>query len=187
MRQVYEDILLRLKTLGCFKTIKIFNNQVDRMVMGNLNYESPACFVEIINERTTNIGQRLSGIDLVIKFHIVLVELNSQVAGFDQTITAFKLRNQVTKNFTMFFPTRCGAMAPYGDLQDYRHGNVYQYVRQFRTHWIDNSAFSEEVLLPHYVVWDGVDADVMQWDEVLAYWQSFVLPSLYLDENSVTI
>lgn len=178
MKQIFLDILNKLKSLNSFNYIYIYNNHVDRARLGLTTFDTPACFVEIVQQAVTPLGSKMVGSDLSIRFHIVLMELDGLNGSTDQNLNILTYRNIIRKNFVQFKPTNCGLMSSDGEIQDYKHDNLYHYVQKFVCHYIDVSAFSENILEPYWIIWDQ---NGLNWSSILANWDDLRMPALQFD------
>ena len=58
----------------------------------------------------------------------------------EQNLTIHDLRDLVFAKLSLFKPTMCSEMFKVSETMDYEHTNIYHYVIDFRTGFIDNTA-----------------------------------------------
>lgn len=180
MRELIEAILKRLDSLTYFRNKFVWNNHVDRARAGFLKYNTPAIYLEIQNKKTLNLGGKLNGIDLSIRFHIVLMELDDMIGSYDYNFQIMNIRDDVNKLINSWTPVNCSAFSLDGDGLDFKHDNIYHHVMKFKTHWIDNAAYDYLMELDqHYVIWD----EDFGWDNVSVNWDNFEIPNLEVQIN----
>jgi hypothetical protein len=140
IRQAIEDVMQRVRTeLPQFQTIRIWNNQIQAEAEGQYQaYAKPAIFVEVLNDMVwEQLGGGFSGSDLAFRFHIVHEYYDAQDGSFEQDLVVFDLRDALIAKFMLYKPVGCGPMTKITEVQDYDHANVYHYLVDFATHFID--------------------------------------------------
>ena len=178
IKDIFQDVLTELKNMNAFKWILIFNNQIDRARLGLINFNCPACFVEIQHENIVNLQSGITGMDLKVRFHVVYLQLDGMKNTMDQNFDVFALRDMIRKKFVNYFPKGCGPLQADGEDQDYKHNNLYHYIINFKCHWIDTSAYTMPQILSGYIVWNNQPSPI--WNECLdlwneAYWGAYSL------------
>lgn len=187
MKEIFENLLFKLKELNVFKTIYIFNNHIDKIRTGKINFLCPGIFVEIQQQLNTvlTLQQGVSSWDIKIRFHICDFQLDGLNNTFNQNLTVFNYRNLIRKTFVQYFPPRCSGMMADGEDQDYKHNNIYHYIQNFKTNYTDITAYQKAqpvYILKGYVYWD---VNELIWDECLLLWDEAIwgFPSLSIDEE----
>lgn len=145
--QPIQDILTKLATLqvvnGDGKTVdlyaRVWNNQLKFEHEGkSYNFPKPAAFLEVINEaKYEELGIGFQSCDVGFRVHIVHEYYNAD-GTFEQDLTIFALRDSVVALLSLYQPTACGPMVRTHETQEYDHDNVYHYVIDFVTHFIDS-------------------------------------------------
>lgn len=169
MKKVYADLLNLMISLNLFQTIAIYNNHIDRARLGKIVYGTPACFVEIQNNDSLNLGRKINSSTLSIRIHIVNIQLDDGYGNMDMDLTIFKLRDIIDSNIISFMPSNCGAISYEKESQEYKHGNLYHYISFYQCNWIDTSAFVQYVFEPYLYVWNLTD---IEWQECNALWNN---------------
>lgn len=142
------DVMARIRAqIPEFLTVRIFNNQIrDERDGKYVDYPKPACFVEILNDvawQTLQGGHAAA--DLGFRFHIVHEHYNNSDGTFEQDLAVFGLRDSIIKKFTLFKAIGCGPMALQAEGLDYDHDNIYEYIVDFVTHFIDDTGVKETI------------------------------------------
>lgn len=135
------DVMNRLKTMVPeLQTIRIFNDQINRERDGKYpNYAKPAAFVEILTDiEWGQLAEGNSSADLGFRTHIVHEFYDDQEGNFEQDVIVFDLRDKVIAALMLFEPTACGAMQKVTEVPDYSHDNLYVYLVDFVTHFVDD-------------------------------------------------
>jgi len=182
MKQVFIDLLNKLKELNRFQVIFVYNKQIDRARAGIIKFNTPACFVQIIQGKINNLGSKLQGSDLDIRFHIVDGQIDAADGTYDQNLEVFDLRNQIRKTFIGYQPTGCGPISTDDEMQEYNHTILYHMVLKYKCHFIDNSAYDEIILEPYYIIWNIND---LEYDITDGIWDKLIMPSLELQLNNI--
>ena len=131
-------MLNKINALNLFKTVNIYNKQVDRARAGLINFDSPACFIEIKQRNILNLTRKVNSSDLTIRFHIVLFELD----GLIQTETkeeftiwnndnyGWDLQNIIWDNIESFNTTSISTMDQNLNIFHYRDIINNKFVKQ---------------------------------------------------------
>lgn len=136
-----QDVLNLIKGITQFQTIRVWNNQIAHEREGNYpSYAKPACFVEVLNDVTWGqLAQGDSSADLMFRFHIAHEFYDAQDGSFEQDLAVIDLRDAVIAAVMLTWPTGCGPMTKINEGFDYDHDNIYEYLVDFVTHFIDDT------------------------------------------------
>lgn len=141
IKQPILDVMQQLKTaMPELQTIRIFNDQINREKEGRYpNYAKPAAFVEILTDvEWGQLAEGNSAADLAFRVHLVHEFYDAQDGTFEQDLTIFDLRDNCIASLMLFEPTACGAMQKITEVPDYGHDNLYVYLVDFVTHFVDD-------------------------------------------------
>jgi hypothetical protein len=145
MVAVINEIVAKLRTIPELKLVTIWNNQFEYMENGEMySFPFPCAFVEVGADAFEQLGSNYQATDLTIKIHIGQDFYNG--ANIDENLTIFVLRDLVNSKLSRFKPTTAGDLVKIGETQDFQHSNVYHYEMTFKTHYIDNTNVSAEIL-----------------------------------------
>jgi len=143
---VFSSLITQIKTIGTFQFVHIWNNQLQQLIDGDTYaFPFPNAFVEVItpNEYTA-IGQGYSVGDLVIRIHIGHEEYDAGNGNFEENVNVFTYRDAIIKALNNFQPTSCSSMMKVGEQQDYTHTNIYHYMVDFKTAFVDSKGSLDE-------------------------------------------
>jgi hypothetical protein len=142
------DVMTQLRnTMPELQTIRVFNDQINREREGKYpNYAKPAAFIEILADiEWGQLSEGVSSADLGFRVHIVHEFYDAQDGSFEQDLAIFDLRDQVIATLMLFEPTACGAMQKITEVPDYGHDNLYVYMVDFATHFIDDKGIKPTI------------------------------------------
>ena len=113
-----------------FQLVRMWNNQVARQAQGTgYTFEAPACFLEIVNEDTSQFLDNVTFTDFQLKFHIVDMQLDAgDNEGMDQNLSVYGFRDFVKQYMVGFTPANCSTLFYIDEKRDYDHTDVYHYV-----------------------------------------------------------
>lgn len=120
-----------------FKTINIWNDQIDNEIKGLENYiiKCPACLIEFIPEEPKLIlGGVTQYMDAKMYFHIYSDQIgssNPQGDFMDMNLEIFDLRDIVKSKFLGFHTSFSSAMMSRFDGLDYKHKTLTAYILGF--------------------------------------------------------
>jgi hypothetical protein len=149
------DVLTKLSTIQVLnqdlQTVplytRIFNNQIVRQLNGKIAaYPLPAAFVEVI--KPSNFNRLLNGVsesDIIFRIHLQHWFTDAQDGTFDQDLPIYDLRDAVIANLSDFRPTACGNLCLTAESQDYNHDDIYVYLIEFTTGFIDSKGSKYDV------------------------------------------
>jgi hypothetical protein len=144
-----QDLLSKLATLQVLnqdlQTVslytRIFNNQIKKQQEGNIySFALPAAFIEIVNNANYNrLGNGYSESDLVFRIYLAHWFTDAQDGTMEQDLLIYDLRDSVIALLSNYRPTGCGNLCLTSEQQDYEHNDVYVYVLEFTTGYIDTT------------------------------------------------
>lgn len=177
-----KDVCARLQTLQVvnqdLQTVplyaRVFNNQIKRQQKGLIEaHPLPAAFVEVQNNAQFN--RLLNGVsesDLVFRIHLQHWFNDAQDGTFDQDYDIFDLRDDIIELLSDYRPTACGNMCLTAEGQDYDHDNVYVYILEFTTGFIDSKGSKYDIGRTEFI--NSIPPLTLQLiinsDEVTYYW-----------------
>lgn len=138
IKAVFNEIMVQGRTITDYEHVAVWNDQLNRMENAEgLSLPFPALYVEIIPQEYNALALGVTSSDLSIRLHVCHQQLDAGDGTFDQNLDVFDLRDKTKIKFQLFKPSNCGSMIQVGEEQDYEHGNVYHYILEFKTHFID--------------------------------------------------
>ena len=182
LKDVFINILNKLKESTFFNTVIVYNKQPDRIRLGMNNFLMPGVFVEINPINILNLSSGLNAMDLDIIFHICNMEFDESDNLFDTNYDIINWRDKIHKIFEDYSPTNCGPMSYLNEDEDYNHDALYHYVYKFRCHFIDNSAYQENYLTPYELIWDS---NGLIWDGTEVTWDAAIIPQVNISNNII--
>lgn len=141
--QLFSDISARAETMGSYKFIRVWNNQLELIEQGqNPPFEMPALFVEFISPNIiTQLGNGIQLFDpLTVRLHICHWQLDAGNETMEQNLDVMQLKGDTFLKFQMFEPNGCVAWVRTSEQQDYRHAGVYHYIQDYATSFEDLTA-----------------------------------------------
>lgn len=178
MKNVFLSILTQLRGLNVFKNVYIYNNQIDLLRLGAISMDLPVVFVEIKITNPVNLGQKQNAADLIVRIHIAMMELNANDASMDNNISIFTYRDLINRTLIGFQPNLCGPISILPESPDYKHGNLYHYINEYKCHWIDTSAQHETIASPLILKWCS---EGLFWGKTSLKWCSHYIPMLRIN------
>lgn len=124
---------------------RLWNNQVDYVKQGQLQvFQTPAVFLEWITNEGGNMGQNYNGNDVTLRFHLVHQNYNTE-GSFEQDLVIFDLRDTVCALLNRHKYIHLSPLQKVTESQDTSHDNVYHYIIDYNTHFVDtlDDAISE--------------------------------------------
>ena len=155
IKQPISDMLTKLTTLNVTNqdlqlvplNARIFNNQIKRQKEGDIQaVPLPSAFLEVVNNAQYN--RLLNGVsesDIVFRIYLTHWFTDAQDGTFDQDLLIFDLRDSIIALLSNYRPTACGNLCLTAEGQDYDHGDVYVYVLEFTTGFIDSKGSPYDV------------------------------------------
>lgn len=134
------DIITKLETGSFSQYSRIWNNQFEKLELGTIEaFPFPCAFVEVVLPNEYNaLSSGISASDVTFRIHIGQTEYDAQDGRLSENKSIFDLRDEVVKLLTNFYPTACSGMMRVSEEQDYKHTNIYHYVVDFVSHFIDD-------------------------------------------------
>lgn len=142
LKQPILDIITKLKEIPDLKFVKIFNNQFEYMESQEMyEFPFPCAFVEAIAPQQYNqLGGGYQQADVDFRIHIGQDQYDAGSGDMEQNTTIFDLRDLVYQKLALYRPTMCTELVKTNEFQDYKHTNLYKYIIEFRTGYIDKTA-----------------------------------------------
>lgn len=143
MNQLFNDIKARLQTkVPELKFIQMYNNQFLQIEDGTVYaFPFPCVFIEFVNENEIKqLGGGYQIYDpLTIRVHIGQDYYDATDGTFEQNLAIFDLRTKVFRALQKFEPTGAVQFIRYSESQDYQHTNVYHYIQDYKTNYIEQA------------------------------------------------
>lgn len=163
---VYADLINKIKTDAPeFKFVHIWNNQLDQLADGSTyTFPLPCCFIEV--SAPTEYKPLLRGYsvsNLIVRIHIGHEEYDAYNGNFEENFNVFTFRDKIINILNNYQPVACSSMMKSSESQDYTHTNIYHYVVEFVTAFVDSKgSFEEQNALIDAVIEDiEVDAQIV--------------------------
>lgn len=146
LKETISDLLAQAETISVVTAdgitaplfTRVWNNQVDFIRGGQLEvFQTPACFLELIMQDGGNMGQNYNGNDVIIRWHLVQYNYNTE-GSFEQNLLIFDLRDLVVACFNRFKTDHLSPLQKVNENQDSSHDNIYHYTIDFSTHFVDS-------------------------------------------------
>lgn len=139
MKQLYLDIKAHLLLSMPNLFIRMYNNQFSYMEEGSVySFPMPCVFIEFISPN--NIEQLGTGVQifdpLIIRIHIGHEYYNG--LNQEEDLVIFDLKDSVFKALQKYEPNGSVAFIRTAEEQDYTHTNVYHFVQEYTTNYIDS-------------------------------------------------
>ena len=140
IKDVYIDLKNKLTATGHFKFVHIWNNQLQQLEDGSTySFPLPCALIEIAAPTEyVPLGGGYSQGELIIKIHIGHEEYDTTDGNFEENVNVFTLRDAVIAALTNYQPVACSDMMKSSEQQDFVHTNVYHYIIDWRTAFIDD-------------------------------------------------
>lgn len=135
-----QDILTRMLTVPGVKHVNIWNNQIKDEDKGDLyNFLKPALFLEQIpHPAYEEMGLGLQSADMGWRIHIAHEFYDDQQGNFERNMAVIFFRDDVIATLSHFWPTASGPLVKKTEAQDPNHTNIYHYVIDFVSNFIDS-------------------------------------------------
>lgn len=144
MRQLLEDTL---EHLGCepnlFSFVDVWNNQLELAEQQQqYSFLLPAAFIEILNvQEPKQLGDGVQLYDqLIVRLHIVHEQLDAGDGTMERNLEVFDLTQKTFKRMQGFEPDKASAFFRMNEERDYYHTNVYHFIQDYKTTYLDDSA-----------------------------------------------
>ncbi len=147
--QPLRDVMTQLTTLQVLNLdnqtvplyVRVFNNQPKKLKEGKIQaYPLPAAFVEIVKPaKYTRLLNGASESDLIWRIHLQHWFTDTQDGTMEQDLLIFdQMRDPTIACLSNFKPTACGNMMLVHDGQDFNHDDIYVYLVEFTSSFIDS-------------------------------------------------
>jgi hypothetical protein len=126
------------------KYCNIYNNQYGLEVQGKTyDFLKPAVFIEMQNMsdiQQLGTGKQIYN-ELVIRLHVVHEFYNSTDGNGDQeqNLPIFELKQNIYATIDLLVPDGSVGFVRINEIQNYDHENLYIYMQDYRTNFIDGS------------------------------------------------
>jgi hypothetical protein len=144
MRQLLE---YTLEHLGCepnlFAFVDVWNNQLELAEQQQqYSFPLPASFIEILNvQEPKQLGDGVQLYDqLIVRLHIVHEQLDAGDGTMERNLDVFDLTQKTFKRMQGFEPDKASAFFRVNEERDYYHTNVYHFMQDYKTTYLDDSA-----------------------------------------------
>lgn len=144
MRQLLE---YTLEHLGCepnlFAFVDVWNNQLELAEQQQqYSFPLPASFIEILNvQEPKQLGDGVQLYDqLIVRLHIVHEQLDAGDGTMERNLDVFDLTQKTFKHMQGFEPDKASAFFRVNEERDYYHTNVYHFMQDYKTTYLDDSA-----------------------------------------------
>lgn len=157
LKETIQAILTHLATIDVVTAdgitvplyARVWNNQVDYIRSGQLQvFQTPAVYVEFVMGEGGNIGQNYNGNEVVLRFHLVHNHYNTE-GSFEQDLLIFDLRDLVCALLNRYKCIHLSPLQKLTEQQDFSHDNIYHYIIDYSTHFVDDldDAISSPLIL----------------------------------------
>jgi len=124
--------------------VRLWNNQV-QLMKDETNeaqmypFPLPAIFIEFLNDNEiTQLGNGVQMFDpLTVRLHIVDNEFDSMDGCMEQNLNILTLKQQIYASMQGFEPNGAVAFVRTQETQDYDHSNVYHFIQDYQTNYVD--------------------------------------------------
>lgn len=144
-----ENIILNIGVTGStiFNFTQVWNNQLEHLKSSDdYMYQLPCVLLEMNTTNFNQLGCGYQNIDMNIKFHIIQDFYNGD--NMSENLSIFTLRDYIVKTFSLHNPDKCGSFIKTNEYQDYNHKNLYHYIVEYVTNYIDDTYANEILLQP---------------------------------------
>lgn len=125
--------------------IRMWNNQLadwtseDEKKNNMYSVQFPCLLIEFENVSMEQLGNGAQMYkDLLIKIHIIHKEIESTVKGdHEQNLRVYALADSVFAALSLFKTNGAGTFVRISHTLDSKHGNLYHFISEWKTNWID--------------------------------------------------
>jgi len=149
VKQLYIDIRTKVLTLlngivPAFNFVQVWNNQLETDGENKMySFAYPALFVEIVSPgQIIQLGNGVQHYEpLIVRLHILQEFYNATDGNgiLEQDLTIFDLRQIVYEGMQGWEPDNCVAWVRTGETQDTNHSNVYHFIQEYTTSYVDST------------------------------------------------
>lgn len=142
MRPLAEAILTQLATVPGIKFQRMWNDQLNQDEKGEgYTFPCPAVFPELLSPNPAKqLGDGVQLFDpLVIRLHILHVQLDSGDGTMEQNLDAWDFAQEVYKKMQRFEPDGAVAFVRTSEERDYSHKAIYHLIQDYTTNYIDSA------------------------------------------------
>lgn len=151
LKQLYIDV--RTKILSLQKDgqplvafCQAWNDQLNRLrdpQSDQYSFPFPAVFIEMSSPYTTSqLGNGAQMVSVTVRLHIIHEFYNNIVTDdgiMEQDLEVFDLRDGLYYGLNKFEPDGAGAFQRVSETQDFAHDNLYHFIQDYITEYIDLS------------------------------------------------
>ena len=146
LRLIYEEIESQLSSITnddgtpTFNHMHTWNDQFSDLLheknATDILIPFPACFIEVVveNIETEGVGSQLWNCN--VKLHIAH-QLYHAGDEYEQNWDVFDLVDKVHTYFHGYQPYGCGMFIEKGLTQDYKHGNLYHFIIEYKFNYVN--------------------------------------------------
>lgn len=140
IKEATNSVLSQLQTILDLKTVRVYNNDFKALEAGKCEiFALPAALVEIVSiENMLPVGAGFSSSDLTVRIHVGH-EYYNQDGTLNQDLTIFDLKDKIVRKLSGWAGVGCSSFQRVGESQNFEHDNVYVYMVDFSTHFIDSA------------------------------------------------
>jgi hypothetical protein len=145
--QAIESITARLATLNVANNdnvtgplnVRVWNNQLKWIEEANIeNQPLPAAFLEVPALKFNRLLNAVDEADAIWRVHLIHEYLDAgDETTYEQDLAIFALRDSVVALLSQFVPTGGGILVRVAEEMDYNHTNLYHYIIDFKSAFID--------------------------------------------------
>lgn len=125
--------------------IRMWNNQLadwtseDEKKNNMYSVQFPCLLIEFDNVSMEQMGNGAQMYkDLLIKIHIIHKEIESTVKGdHEQNLRVYALADSVFAALSLYKTNGAGTFVRISHTLDSKHGNLYHFISEWKTNWID--------------------------------------------------
>ena len=114
-----------------------FENDSDQDTL--IPFQRPAIFIEFLNDlEIEQLGNGVQIFDpLTIRVHIIVDQFDAMDGTMEQNLSIFPFKQQVYATLQGFEPQGAVAFVRIQETQDYEHTNIYHFMQDYRTNYVD--------------------------------------------------
>ena len=146
MKELYTTLRTRIETecIGTIKFVRLFNDQFNKSNDDNSDkdieqaFPYPCVFIEFTGDNPqTSAGLGVKTLDVRIRFHIGFESYKLEDLAMFDTVAV------VQEALEGYAVDGVSPLTYEGQVMDYDHNNVYVYMLDFSTKWVDQSQWTK--------------------------------------------
>jgi hypothetical protein len=131
--------------------VRMWNNQIERKKGGDgYVYPIPASFIEPQFSEGMPIGNGATSYEVVFRILVEIEHYNTEGA-FDEDLTVIDTKDKVHRKLNGAKLPNCTPLFQSNTILDYNHDNVYLFVLEYSTHFVDLTGSSIDTLTGLYI------------------------------------